>query len=80
MKDVVVSQFAQIGIHTIKERKKLLNIKAGFACMHVIRANGRLTFEDDLRSGHLLYFTTQRTSVCTELADSKVTLGEPGGG
>ena len=25
----------------------------------VIHANGRLTFEDDLRSGGLLYFTTQ---------------------
>jgi hypothetical protein len=25
----------------------------------VIQANGRLTFEDDLRSGGQLYFTTQ---------------------
>ena len=25
----------------------------------VIQANGRLTFEDDLRSGGLLYFTKQ---------------------
>ena len=25
----------------------------------VIQANGRMTFEDDLRSGGLLYFTTQ---------------------
>ena len=25
----------------------------------VIQANGRLTFEDDVRSGGLLYFTTQ---------------------
>ena len=25
----------------------------------VIQVNGRLTFEDDLRSGGLLYFTTQ---------------------
>jgi hypothetical protein len=25
----------------------------------VIQANGRLTFEDDLSSGGLLYFTTQ---------------------
>ena len=41
----------------------------------VIQANGRLTFEDDLRSGGLLYFTTQWTSVCTELAESMVTLG-----
>ena len=35
-----------------------------------IQANGRLTFEDDLRSGGLLYFCTQQTSVCTELANS----------
>ena len=46
----------------------------------VIQANGRLTFEDDLTSGGLLYFTTQWTSVRTELADSMVNLGEPGGG
>jgi hypothetical protein len=38
------------------------------------------TLEDDLRSGGLLCFTTQRTSVRTELADSMVTLGEPRGG
>ena len=41
----------------------------------VIQANGRLTFEDDLRSGGLLYFTVR-----TELADSMVTLGDPRGG
>ena len=40
----------------------------------VIQANGRLTFEDDLRSGGLL-----NASVGTELADSMVTLGEPRG-
>ena len=39
----------------------------------VIQANGMLTFEDDLRSGGLLYFTT---SIHTELADSMVTLAE----
>ena len=37
-------------------------------------------WEADLRSGGLLYFTTQRTSIHTELADSMVNLGEPGGG
>ena len=42
--------------------------------------NGRLTFEDDLRSGVLLCYTTKRTSVRTGLADSMVTLGEPGDG
>ena len=31
----------------------------GSVAGHVIQANGRLTFEDDLRSGGLLYFTTQ---------------------
>ena len=45
----------------------------------VIQANGRLTFEDDLRSGGLLCFISMNASVRTELADSMVTLGEPGG-
>ena len=45
----------------------------------VIQAIGRLTFEDDLRAGGLLYFPTQVTSVRTELADTMVTPGEPGG-
>ena len=43
----------------------------------VTQANWRLTFEDDVRSGGLLYFTTQFTNVCTGLAKSMVTLGEP---
>jgi hypothetical protein len=34
-------------------------IKLGSVAGPVIQANGRLTFEDDLRSGGLLYFTTQ---------------------
>ena len=51
-----------------------------FVAGPVIQANGRLTFEDDLMSRGLLYFTTQLTSDRTELADSMVTLGEPGGG
>ena len=45
----------------------------------VIQANWRLTFEDDLRSGGLLYFILMNVSVRTELADSMVTPGEPGG-
>ena len=45
----------------------------------VIQANGRLTFEDDLRSGGLLCFISMNASVRTELADSMVTPGEPGG-
>ena len=44
----------------------------------VIQANGRLTYEDDLRSGGLL-FISMNTSVRTEFADSMVTPGEPGG-
>ena len=38
----------------------------------VIQANGRLTFEDDLGSGGLLYFTTQGTSIRTELVSCKL--------
>ena len=45
----------------------------------VIQTNGRLTFEDDLRSGGLLCFISMNASVRTELADSMVTPGEPGG-
>ena len=44
----------------------------------VIQANGRLTFEDDLRSGGLLCFISMNASVRTELADSMVTPGNPG--
>ena len=42
----------------------------------VIQPNGRLKFEDDLRSGGLLH----KTSLCTELANTMVTLEEPGDG
>ena len=45
----------------------------------VIQANGRLTLEDDLRSGDLLCFISMNASVRTELADSMATPGEPGG-
>ena len=45
----------------------------------VIQANGRLTFEDDLRSRGLLCFISMNASVRTELANSMVTLGEPRG-
>ena len=37
----------------------LFNSGLGSVAGPVIQANGRLTFEDDLRSGGLLYFTTQ---------------------
>ena len=36
-----------------------IGLKLGSVAGPVIQANGRLTFEDDLRSGGLLYFTTQ---------------------
>ena len=36
----------------------------------VIQAKGRLTFEDDLRSGGLLCFISMSACVRTELADS----------
>ena len=45
----------------------------------VIQANGRLTYEDDLRSGGLLCFISMNASVCTELADSMVTTRKPWG-
>ena len=54
-------------------------VKLGSVAGPVIQANGRLTFEDDLRSGGLLCFISMNASVRTELADSMVTPGEPGG-
>ena len=52
-------------------------MKLGSVAGPVIQASGRLSFEDDLRSGGLLYGVLQSISVHTELADSMVTLGEP---
>jgi hypothetical protein len=52
--------------------------KLGSVAGPVIKANGRLTFEDDLRSGGLLCFISINASIHTELADSMVTPGEPG--
>ena len=57
--------------------KCILHVRWGFVAGPVSQANGRLSFEDDLRSGGLLYCVSQQTSVRTELADSMVTLGEP---
>ena len=54
-------------------------VKLGSVAGPVIQANGRLTFEDDLRLGGLLCFISMNASVRTELADSMVTPGEPGG-
>ena len=45
----------------------------------IIQANGRLTFEDDLRSGGLLCFISINASVHTLLASSMFTPGEPRG-
>ena len=47
---------------------------------HVNQGNGRLTFENDLRSGGLAHFTAEWTSVHTELANSMVFQEEPMGG
>ena len=60
--------------------KKPSIVKLGSVAVPVIQANGRLIFEDDLRSGGLLCFISMNASVRTELADSMVTLGEPGDG
>ena len=54
-------------------------IQLGSVVGPVMQASGRLTFEDDLRSEGLLCFISMNPSVRTELADSMVTPGEPGG-
>ena len=51
-------------------------IKLGSVAGPVIQANGRLSFDVELRPGGLLYCGSQWISVRTELADSMVTLGE----
>ena len=61
----------------VDEDRQVLEL--GSVAGPVIQANGRLTFEDDLRSGGLLCFISMNASVRTELADSMVTPGEPGG-
>ena len=62
----------------INAKKSILHVKLGSVVGPVIQANGRLTFEDDLRSGGLLCFISMNASVRTELANSMVTPGEPG--
>ena len=59
----------------------LIFVSVSWVHLHgpVIQANGRLIFGDDLRSGGLLCFISMNASVRTELADSMVTPGEPGG-
>ena len=59
--------------------KKRKHSQLGSVAGPVIQANGRLTFEDDLRSGGLLCFISINASVHTELVNSMVTPGEPGG-
>ena len=53
--------------------------KLGSVAGPVIQANGRLTFEDDLRSGGLLCFISMNARFRTELVNSVVTPEEPGG-
>ena len=43
----------------MKHDKMSMIFKLGFVAGSVIQANGRLTFEADLRSRGLLYFTAQ---------------------
>ena len=57
----------------------LFDRKLGSVASPVIQANGRLKVEDDLRSGCLLCFISINASVRTELANSMVIPGEPGG-
>ena len=58
----------------------MFDLKLGSVAGPVIKANGRLTFDDGLRSGGLLHLTEPySTRICTELADSMVTLREPRG-
>ena len=64
---------------TIKSMLLIIQTKLGSVAGPVIQANGRLTFEDDLRSGGLLCFISMNASIRTELANSMVTPGEPGG-
>ena len=52
-------------------------MKLGSVWGPVIRANGRLNLEDDLRSGDLLSCVLQLTSIHTELSNMMVTLGQP---
>ena len=54
------------------------SLELGSVAGPIFQANGRLTFEDDLRSGGLLCFISMNASVCIVLADSMVTPGEPG--
>ena len=66
--------------YSFKNGKRIKSVNS-WVCLRgpVIQANGRLTFEDELRSGGLLCFISINASVPTELADSMVTPGEPGG-
>ena len=52
-----LTKTTQIVYITVVRRSK--NAKLGSVAGPVIQANGKLTFEDDLRSGGLLYFTSQ---------------------
>ena len=52
--------------------------KLGSVAGPVIQANGRLEFEDGLRTGVLLHCVSRWTSVRTKLGVNMDTLGEPG--
>ena len=60
----VIQKFVQLFFKTIEKiENNIIYVEnteqLGFVAGPVIQANGRLIFEDDLRSGGLLYFTTQ---------------------
>ena len=55
-------------------RNFVFNRKAALLCGSVIQANGRLAFEDGLRSGGPLHCVSHCTSVRTNLADIMDTL------
>ena len=90
IKNMLLAAAPPVAIHKLRQRVQRVDILYEGAFIHlpaswvrlpgpVIQANGRLTFEDDLRSGGLLCFNSRNASVRTELADSMVTPGEPGG-
>ena len=70
-------EFRQVHVLTKEFYQSYLPL--GSVAGPVIQANGRLIFENDLRSEGLLCYISMNASVRTELADSMVTPGEPGG-
>ena len=71
--------FGQTLVHTCSNTLVLSWLyKLGSVAGPVIQANGRLEFEDGLRTGVLLHCVSRWTSVRTKLGVNMDTLGEPG--